>query len=170
MHRTLFTIGYEGAEIAQFINTLRDCGIKHVIDVRDVPVSRKRGFSKKPLAAELDDCGIEYTHLKPLGDPKPGRDAMRSGDYAAFLKIYESHISTDAAQAALRDAVKLAETCTSVLLCFERNPKECHRTIVAAEMGRIGCFEVRNIGVNIQNRPLTNIKSGSTLSVELSVN
>jgi len=54
MSRILYTIGYEGAEISQFLRTLRDCGVQRVIDIRDVPVSRKPGFSKGSLSAALD--------------------------------------------------------------------------------------------------------------------
>ncbi|WP_082472586.1 DUF488 domain-containing protein [Sphingomonas sp. Leaf357] len=169
MHRTLFTIGYEGAEISQFLETLRECGIQHVIDIRDVPVSRKRGFSKTPLAAELALSGIGYSHLKALGDPKPGRDAMRRSDYAAFLKVYESHIATDAAQAALHEAVNLAKKNASVLLCFERSPKECHRTIVAAEMSQIALFEIRNVGVSAQSRSLKNVQTGAATLAHLAI-
>src|SRR3546814_7244467 len=75
--------------------------------------------------------------LKALGDPKPGRDAMRRGDFSAFVDIYSEHLATPEAQAALHDAVDLAMRSSSVLLCFERSPKECHRTMVAAEMEQV---------------------------------
>src|SRR3546814_14164394 len=90
--------------------------------------------------------------LKALGDPKPGRDAMRRGDFSAFVDIYSEHLATPEAQAALHDAVDLAMRSSSVLLCFERSPKECHRTMVAAEMEQVAGFEVRNLGVYTQSR------------------
>lgn len=148
MSRILFTIGYEGAEISQFLRTLRECGVQRVIDIRDVPVSRKPGFSKGSLSAALEKEGIAYSHLKSLGDPKAGRDAMRRGDYAAFVEIYDAHLASEESQDALRDAVQIAQTDTSVLLCFERSPKECHRTIVAIEMSKAADFEIQNLGVN----------------------
>lgn len=148
MQPILYTIGYEGSEIEQFLLTLQECGIEHVIDIRDVPVSRKRGFSKTSLATALTGRGIGYTHLKALGDPKAGRMAMRNGDFPAFLEIYTGHLATREAQGALRDAVCLAEQHASALLCFERSPKECHRTIVADEMRQIADFKVQNVGVN----------------------
>lgn len=148
MRRILYTIGYEGADIGAFLRTLDGCGIEQLLDIRDVPVSRKPGFSKSVLETKLRDCGIAYAHLKALGDPKPGREAMRRGDYPAFLDIYTEHLASDAAQEALGAAVAIAGERVSVLLCFERSPKECHRTIVAAEMAELGDFEIRNIGVN----------------------
>src|SRR3546814_17179944 len=130
MNSILYTIGYEGSDIAHFLLTLQQCGIKRVIDVREVPLSRKRGFSKTALAAKLVESGIDYSHFKALGDPKPGRDAMRRGDFSAFVDIYSEHLATPEAQAALHDAVDLAMRSSSGLLCFERSPKECHRTMV----------------------------------------
>jgi len=148
MKSSVFTIGYEGAELPTFLATLASTGIQHLIDVRDVPISRKRGFSKSGLAVALADIGIGYTHLKALGDPKPGRDAMRRGDYSAFLTIYSSHIANDEAKLALGLAAKIARTQKIVLLCYERSPKQCHRTIVAEKLSALGTFEVRHLGVN----------------------
>lgn len=148
MLRTLYTIGYEGADIGPFIDTLVACKVEQVLDIRDVPVSRKPGFSKSSLKAALGARDIEYFHLKALGDPKPGRNAMRRGDYATFVKIFMDHLASETAQDALRDAVARASSQISVLLCFERSPQGCHRTIVANEMKGFGGFEVRNIGVN----------------------
>ena len=148
MRRILYTIGYEGAEISQFLSTLQACGIQRVIDIRDVPVSRKPGFSKASLCSALEKQGIGYAHLKPLGDPKAGRDAMRRGDYSAFAEIYNTHLALESGQQALQDAVEMAREEIVVLLCFERSPKECHRTIVANEMSKHVDFEIRNLGVN----------------------
>jgi uncharacterized protein (DUF488 family) len=148
MYRILYTIGYEGAEISQFLETLQACGIRRVIDIRDVPVSRKPGFSKGSLSAALEKQGIGYAHLKSLGDPKAGRDAMRRGDYSAFVEIYNTHLRLEPAQLALQGAVEMACEANAVLLCFERNPKECHRTIVAKEMSKHANFEIQNLGVN----------------------
>jgi uncharacterized protein (DUF488 family) len=148
MPHILYTIGYEGAEISEFLETLQACGIRRVIDIRDVPVSRKPGFSKKSLSAALERQGIGYTHLKSLGDPKAGRDAMRRGDYSAFVEIYNAHITLEPAQNALQVAVEMACEVDAALLCFERSPKDCHRTIVANEMCKHFDFEIRNLGVN----------------------
>lgn len=148
MPSVLYTVGYEGADIVHFLRTLKDCGIKRLIDIRDVPVSRRRGFSKTVLANALEEQGIAYIHLKALGDPKAGREAMRRGDYPGFLEIYTSHIATPAGQKALHMAVELAEERPSVLLCYERSPMLCHRTVVAREMAVLADFIVKNLGVN----------------------
>lgn len=148
MTTTLFTIGYEGADIDHFLATLTDAGVMHVLDIRDVPASRKRGFSKSALSSALAGHAIEYTHLKPLGDPKPGREAMRRDDYDAFLDIYSAHVEQPAAQAALKEAANIAMAKPSVLLCYERDPKQCHRTLVAGLMKELASFTIRHLGVN----------------------
>ena len=75
----LFTVGYEGTDIERFVKTLKAVGIRRLADVRAVAVSRKPGFSKRRLSDRLADEVIEYIHFVELGDPKPGRDAARSG-------------------------------------------------------------------------------------------
>ncbi|WP_371431642.1 DUF488 family protein [Novosphingobium sp.] len=148
MPSVLYTVGYEGANIIDFLRTLKDLGIKRLIDIRDVPVSRKRGFSKSALANALEEAGIAYSHLKDLGDPKAGREAMRRGDYPGFLEIYTFHIAKPSGQDALRAAVELAQESPSILLCYERSPALCHRTVVAKEMKLLAQFDVKNIGIN----------------------
>jgi len=158
MKRTVFTIGYEGADLDTFLATLALAGVEHLLDVRDVPISRKRGFSKIKLAEALAFAGIGYTHLKPLGDPKPGREAMKRGDYLAFLKIYENHISRCDSQRALDTAAEIARNAATVLLCYERNPKQCHRTIVAEQLLRRDTFEIRHLGVAEVRNPLPELE------------
>lgn len=145
--KQLFTIGYEGVELADFLATLAACGITQIIDVRDVPISRKHGFSKNILAEALAAKGIAYVHLKDLGDPKPGREAARRGNYGLFIKIYSTHLKTDAAQAALNVAAKKAGQRVSCLLCFERAHEHCHRNVVAVALAQLAGFTIRHVGV-----------------------
>jgi uncharacterized protein (DUF488 family) len=128
---TLQTIGYEGCTIAGVIDTLRDAGTSLLIDVRAVAASRKPGFSKRQLAAALDEAGLLYVHLQGLGTPKPGRDAVRAGHPERMVPIYEAHLTGDRAQAELAQAIALAQEKRCCLLCFERDHTTCHRTLVA---------------------------------------
>lgn len=141
------TIGYEGTSIEIFIETLLAAQISYLVDVRAVPVSRKKGFSKRQLEARLSKAGISYVSLKGLGDPKPGRDAARAGQYAEFRRIYRTHLQTDVAQADLNEAITLATKTNVCILCYEKNPTECHRSIVAGEMRRLGGLEVQHLYV-----------------------
>lgn len=129
--RRLYTIGYEGATIADFIETLVSAGVRTLADVRDITVSRKKGFSKNALRTLLAEAGINYIHFRQLGDPKPGRIAARLGDMAAFKIIYSEHIALPAAELALRELAAVARKNLTCLMCYEREPQDCHRRIIA---------------------------------------
>jgi uncharacterized protein (DUF488 family) len=127
----LLTIGYEGCTIAGVLKTLRDARAAFLIDVRALPQSRKPGFSKRQLAAALDEAHIAYVHLQGLGTPKPGRDAVRAGHPEQMERIFREHMKSDHAQAGLAHAKTLARDRTACLLCFERDHNTCHRRLVA---------------------------------------
>lgn len=145
----LNTIGYEGSLIDDFVSTLLLAGVELVIDVRDVPLSRKKGFSKRGLDARLASHGIDYQHLKGLGDPKDGRIAAREGRFDDFRRIYGAHLITEVAQADLATAISLSSTKRACLLCFERDHRECHRLAVAVEMSKQTGFRVNHLGVRL---------------------
>jgi uncharacterized protein (DUF488 family) len=127
----LSTIGYEGCTIDTVLVALRDAKVGLLIDVRAVAQSRKPGFSKRQLAAALDEAGIGYVHLQGLGTPKPGRDAVRAGHPERMEVIFRDHMTSDRAQAELAQAKSLARERPSCLLCFERDHTTCHRRLVA---------------------------------------
>src|SRR5215212_6304391 len=115
---TFFTAGYQGHSIETFLDLLLSHGIAHVIDVRQLPFSRKPDFSKKRLTAHLAGVGIGYTHLVALGTPKPLRDEVRRNhDYLAFFAAIEAIIA--AQPEALQVALDLARAEPALLLCFE---------------------------------------------------
>ncbi|WP_206453679.1 DUF488 domain-containing protein [Aurantimonas marina] len=143
----LFTIGYEGVSIESFLESLGYAGVDLLIDVRDVPISRKRGFSKKALSDRLAEKSIEYLHLKGLGDPKPGREAARAGRYGEFRAIFADHLRSDRAQADMRKCIEVASGRTATLLCFEKHHENCHRSIVANHLAREGGFNIVHIAV-----------------------
>jgi uncharacterized protein (DUF488 family) len=136
MH-TIATVGYEGSTIERFVAALLNASIDLLIDVRDLPLSRKKGFSKKQLAAILATSGIEYVHLRGLGDPKDGRNAARAGDYRLFQKIFSKHMGSEAALRDLDVAAELVSTRRACLMCFECNHAQCHRSIVADRLSKI---------------------------------
>jgi uncharacterized protein (DUF488 family) len=127
----LLTIGYEGCTIGAVVAALREAGAQLLIDVRAVPQSRKPGFSKRQLAAALDEAGIAYVHLQALGTPKPGRDAVRAGHPDRMEAIYRDHMTADRPQAELAQAKVLVRERPACLLCFEHDPATCHRRLVA---------------------------------------
>ena len=132
---TIYTIGYEATTMADFLAALHGAGIKRVIDVRALPLSRRPGFSKSILAATLAEAGIGYVHLKALGTPKSGRDAAKEGDVATLEAVYEHQLALPEAQAAAARMRDLAAEMPSALLCYERDPCHCHRTLLLAAEG-----------------------------------
>lgn len=129
--KALLTIGYEGSTIGDVLTALQAAQVGLLLDVRAVPQSRKPGFSKRQLAAGLDEVGVRYVHLQGLGTPKPGRDAARAGHPDRMEVIFLEHMKSDRAQADLAQAKLLAREQRACLLCFERDPAQCHRRLVA---------------------------------------
>jgi len=126
----IFTIGYEGTTVPEFMAALQKAGVKRVIDVRALPLSRRPGFSKSPLRAALADVGIEYVHLKALGTPAEGRAAARAGRHAELERIYAGQLELPEAMAQSAQMLELASEKPSALLCMEREPAHCHRTLL----------------------------------------
>jgi uncharacterized protein (DUF488 family) len=128
----LFTIGYEQARSPAVIDELRRAGIGLVVDTRAVAASRRPGFSKRQLAAGLDEAGIGYLHLQKLGTPKEGREAARSGNLAKLFDLYEKNIATPDAAAQLDELTHIVTSGRPVcLLCYERDVAHCHRRRIA---------------------------------------
>jgi uncharacterized protein (DUF488 family) len=131
----LFTIGYEQAKPAAVLNELKRAKIELLVDTRAVAASRRPGFSKRQLAAALDEAGIGYLHLQKLGTPAEGRAAARAGDTDKLWKIYEKHIRQAEPQEELAQLVDLIKSGKRVaLLCYCRDPKACHRSRIVANV------------------------------------
>jgi uncharacterized protein (DUF488 family) len=126
----LCTIGYEGRTPDELTAALRMHRVSRVVDVRQLPLSRKRGFSKTALTASLSACGIGYVSLRELGTPKPVRDDYRrTRDFGSLAKQYHTHIAKQDPAVEMLYDMAAAETCC--LFCFERDPKLCHRSLLA---------------------------------------
>jgi uncharacterized protein (DUF488 family) len=140
------TIGYENQTLADVIGCLKASGVRLLIDIRDAPVSRKPGFSKKMLGASLEEAGIRYWHVRALGTPKPGRDAAKRGDMTTFRQIYDTRFSSADARLAFAEVVRAAHHASGCLLCYEQDHTKCHRQIVADAMAAEG-FTVAHLRV-----------------------
>ena len=126
----IFTIGYEGTTVGEFVAALKGAKVERVIDVRALPLSRRPGFSKSPLRAALAEAGIDYVHLKALGTPAEGRTAARAGRHADLERIYAGQLELPEAMAQGAQMLELARERPSALLCMEREPAHCHRTLL----------------------------------------
>jgi len=131
----LYTIGYEQAKPASVLGELKRAKVQMLVDTRAVAASRRPGFSKRQLAAALDEAQIAYIHLQKLGTPAEGRTAARNGDVDALWRIYDKHIKTKDAQDALGELIALIKSGKRIaLLCYCRNPKTCHRSRIVANV------------------------------------
>ena len=128
----LFTIGYEKATPAAVMAELKRARVKLLVDTRAVAASRKPGFSKKQLAAGLDQEGIAYLHLQKLGTPDEGRQAAHTGKMDVMWRIYAKHLKTPGAIEAMDELVSIVKSGEAVcLLCYERDQNFCHRSRIA---------------------------------------
>ncbi|MCE5194039.1 MAG: DUF488 domain-containing protein [Nitrospiraceae bacterium] len=134
---SLLTVGYEGRNISEFIDNLLNKKVRTLIDVREIPASRKFGFSKNQLLGHLEEVGIKYIHIKDLGSPKTLREKLReNNDFDSFFKKYSAYIQTrlDIVKKIYEDIIMHEKSC---IMCFERNPSQCHRKIVAEKVKEI---------------------------------
>jgi uncharacterized protein (DUF488 family) len=130
----LTTIGYEGATLAAFIATLKAAGVTLLLDIRELPISRRKGFSKTPLSQALAAAGIDYRHERALGAPRHVRHRLRAdGDLKRYFTDFREYLGT---QASVLDQLAKSLTGCVTLLCFERNPAECHRSVVVTALAK----------------------------------
>jgi uncharacterized protein (DUF488 family) len=128
----LFTIGYEKSKPDALMAELKRAKVKLLVDTRAVAASRKPGFSKRQLAATLDENGIGYLHLQKLGTPDEGRQAARAGKLDTLWRIYAKHLKTPEAIEAMEELIAIVKSGQSVcLLCYERDKDCCHRSRIA---------------------------------------
>jgi len=142
----LYTIGYQDRNLDDFICELKSFGISVLIDVREIPVSRKKGFSKTSLYQYLEENDIQYIHLKDLGSPKSLREKLRSdGDYSYFFNEYQKYIKSQAVL--IEDLYQMVSDNICCLMCYEKIPKTCHRSIVANEVTKIDSNGLRIVHI-----------------------
>jgi uncharacterized protein (DUF488 family) len=149
MVRSLFTIGYEQAAPTAVLAELGDARVDVLVDVRAVTASRRPGFSKRQLAAALEESGISYIHLRALGTPAEGRAAARSGKFQELRRIFGAHMRTPPAREALDELTTLVRSGKRVcLLCYERDHTHCHRS----QLAEMVCEQVQTKTENLVPR------------------
>ena len=140
------TIGYQSTNVANFLEALRAAGVELLVDVRAVASSRRAGFAKSRLAANVHEAGIDYLHLRGLGTPSDGRAAARAGHHDEMRAIFTEHLASPEAQADLATLADIVRQGKRVaLLCFEADPRHCHRSLVASALAELVPIEVRHL-------------------------
>jgi uncharacterized protein (DUF488 family) len=136
MTTKIFTFGYEGLQLDEFIRQLQNSKIERVVDVRAVPLSRKKGFSKSALSSALLDAGITYSHCVAMGCPKAVREQYRkSGNWQDYTAKFLTYLRGQSEELKQLAKVAAAERCC--LICFEEDFNFCHRTFVARALGNL---------------------------------
>ena len=144
----VFTIGYEGATLDTLTAALTSAGVKTLIDVRDRPYSRKPGFSKPSLSTAMERAGLRYVHLGALGTPPEGREAAHAGRRDVFHRIMKARLDATEGQGSLAQAAALAKSQGPIcLLCLERDPAACHRSLIADRLMRRTRLPVRHLAI-----------------------
>ena len=145
--RKLYTIGYEKALLRDVISTLAAARVATLIDVRDRPISRRPGFSKRQLAAAIEEAGMRYLHLGALGTPPEGRLANRRREWDRFWGIVEEKLARPEAELALQEAGEIAKAAPSCLLCYEADWQICHRRRISEILAQRYGFAVSHLKV-----------------------
>jgi len=149
--REIATIGYQTATVRTFLEALARHRIDLLVDVRAVASSRRPGFAKSALAANLQGANIEYLHLRGLGTPAEGRAAARSGHHGEMKRIFDRHLNTAGAQAELETLAEIVRSGRrACLLCLEADPTHCHRSLVAAALGELLPLRVTHLAPETQ--------------------
>lgn len=140
---SIFTIGYQGRSIDEFVAFLVHERIQTLCDVRRKAISRKKGFSKRALCSALESAGIVYVHMPELGMPLDLLSERNAEDNSPILAQYESRITDE-----VENVQRLAQTARQArvcLLCFEGDHRQCHRGVLAEMLESEWQCEVRHL-------------------------
>lgn len=144
--KALYTIGYERAALDDFLITLRQAGVTLLLDIREIPISRRKGFSKTALKQAVEAVNIDYLHEKRLGSPKAIRDQLHRDrrDYDLFFKRFDIYLQT---QIDLLRTLATQLPGKVALMCYERDPQICHRRAVAFALAELTGLTPHHLGV-----------------------
>jgi len=145
--KPLYLIGYEKASLADVLATLGRAGVATVVDVRDLPLSRRAGFSKRQLCAGVESAGMRYIHLRALGTPPEGREANKRRQWKRFWRIVDDKLASAEAEHALQELARIAAATPTCLLCYEADWRICHRRRVGEILGARRGFAIRPLSV-----------------------
>lgn len=128
-----FTLGYQLHTIRSMLRVLKANQVEVLVDVRENPVSRKPGFSKSRLEAELSRAGVDYVHFQCLGNPSSIRSRYcRNGQIRRALKEYERYLL--AKQDCVQSLIEAVSSRRFCLLCLEKDHNSCHRSVIARRL------------------------------------
>jgi uncharacterized protein (DUF488 family) len=153
----IYTIGYEGLSIGEFIDILQAHAVEILIDVRELPLSRKKGFSKNSLALTVTSLDIQYVHMRELGAPRQIRHHLRAtSNWIEYCKSYQDVLKNQSE--ALRKIANLSKSHRVCLMCFEEDYQTCHRSLITNKMISIGLIkDVNHLNPKREKAALENL-------------
>lgn len=161
----LATIGYEGLSTTNLFDILLANRVKALIDVRELPLSRKPGFSKGALGKQAFNFGLRYVHLGNLGCPCEIRhDYREDGDWVKYTRRFLAYLHTQERE--IENLLSIVSDESACLLCFEANPHRCHRCYVANAVTRIAGTELEIIHLGATKMPVAWLSSLADIPVQ----
>ena len=140
----LFTIGYEGFSLESYLRQLISNDVHVLCDVRKNAYSMKYGFSKGILQKACEGVGIKYIHIPELGIESDQRQTLNTQrDYDILFERYEQTTLRNNWKYLLDVREIISQYNRVCLTCFEKDPKQCHRTRVARALMRLPNIDYR---------------------------
>lgn len=151
------TIGYEGMDLKSFVGELKANGVTTIVDVRELPLSRKKGFSKSALGKTLEEHGIGYKHVAALGCPREVRkDYYVDRNWTRYKKRFNAYLQTQEHE--LKKLFQLAKDEACCLICFESDYQFCHRSLITDALAAAHSIRIKHLKIR---------KSGPTANLRL---
>lgn len=143
--RCIYTAGYEGKTVDEFLNLLIESGISRLIDVRYNPISRRYGFHRSTLSRLCSSLNINYQHFPSLGIPGSERECI--GSENQYIKLFENYrLNLALCETDLANVIRLLQSEPSVLVCMEANPDCCHRNVLAQHLATLMDMPIKHLG------------------------
>lgn len=143
----LYTIGYQGRSLDDFLALLEREEITCVVDVRKNAISRKPGFSKTKLKHALNNKGISYIHIRSLGIESKYRNNLNSKDDFINLFVFYKDRILPQHRSEIKEIIQLAQKDRLALFCYEYDPSLCHRRIIAEQVCSNATMELQHITI-----------------------
>ena len=126
----VLSVGYERRSPEELVELLLEHDVHKLIDVREYPASRRKGFSKTALSSALSDAGIDYCHVRAAGNPH----RKEAHDLARCLRLYGTYLRKT--PHALENVVSELGGGNVAFLCYERRHDACHRSVLIERLQR----------------------------------
>ena len=134
---TLYTVGHSNRDFDAFAEILLEYGIEAIADVRSSPGSKRfPQFNRSNLETRLPEMGVRYTWFRDLGGFK--RVKGEDGSELTGLEGYRAYMGQEKFRTAVGELVQLAKNCRTAIMCAEKDPAKCHRSLLSGYLGELG--------------------------------